>query len=225
MAEERIRRRVRRAPLSEVEYVNTINVRDRVTIDFVWYPGSPMAAQSRIDPTVPNHPRTGEARSIRFTWAPRDRAPVTRVMNSGSITISLPPGSSGVLTAFETAWEIRRAARGVQMTPVDQMRGVQQRLNRLGYHLRAPGAIGAGIEGIWGRRTEIAVLQFQNDYVPPHGAPPAAANQLRIRGEWTQNTNAAYVNNIAAYHCGTCPNPSSGDGNALRAALRARVGS
>lgn len=218
-----IRRRVRRV-VSEAEFVNTINVRDRVTIDFVWFPGAPIPAQSYIAPAVPNHPATGQAREITYTWTREGQAPLTRPMTSGRLTVSLPPGAKGTLQVFGTTWEITRVAAGTAMTPVDQLRGVQERLNRLGYHLRAAGYNHSGIDGRAGARTEHAILQFQNDYSPPVGAPPAAANMLHVRGEWTENTDASYVANIRAYHCNTCANPSMDDGIAFRAAVRATVG-
>ncbi len=219
-----IKRKVRRS-VRQSDYVNTINVRNRVTIDFVWFPGAPLAVQSHIDPKVKKHPKTGAKRTISYSWAQDGKEPVSVVMESGRITISLPLGSHGTLTAFGTTWEITRAGPGVNMTPVNQMRGVQERLNRLGYHLRKPGEEKAGTDGILGRRTEQAILQFQVDYVPP-GAPPAgAANQLQVRGEWKNNTDAAFQGNLDAYDGNPpCPNPTTPDSAAFQAALRARVG-
>jgi hypothetical protein len=221
--EGRPRRRVRRV-VREVEYVNTINVRDRVTIDFVWYPGAPIVSTSRVDTAVANHPTTGRPRRITYTWTRDGRAPVTRPISGGRITIPLPPGSRGILRAFGTTWEIRRAARDEHMAAVNTLRGVQQRLNRLGYHLRRPGAANPGTDNILGRRTELAVLQFQNDYTPPVGAPAAASNQLKIRGEWVSNTHATFQGNLNRYNGAACPNPTAADSSRLRASIRARVG-
>jgi hypothetical protein len=124
-------------------------------------------------------------------------------MNSGTITISLPKGQKGVLEVFRTQWEIRRAGAGVFMTAVNQLRGVQQRLNRLGYHLRQPGAESPGVDNSYGRRTEHAIL----------------------RGEWTSNTDPKYTGNLTTYgRGGASPNPSSADGPALQTAIRTLVG-
>jgi hypothetical protein len=214
-----VNRKVRRS-VRQSEYVNTINVRDRVTIDFVWFPGAPLAVQSHIDPKVRKHPKTGVDRSISYSWAPDGKEPLSVVMESGCIAISLSPGSRGTLTAFGTTWEITRVGRGVNMTPVNQMRGVQERLNRLGYHLRRPGDEKTGVDGALGRRTEQAVLQFEVDYVPPGVPPPGATNQLHVRGEWNQNIDATFLGNIG----NPAVNPSTNDGAAFQAALRARVG-
>jgi|GEM_PF-3008679 len=222
-----IHRKIRRS-VHQVEYLNTINVRDRVTIDFVWFPGAPIEAQSHIDPKVKKHPKTGAERTISYTWARDKQEPVSVIMDSGRITISLPPGSRGILTAFGTSWEITRAGRGENMTPVNQLRGVQDRLNRLGYHLRKPGEEKAGVDNMPGRRTEHAILQFQVDYLPPVGAPVPASQQLHVRGEWTDNTHVTFRGNLDGYDGNPpCPNPTTGptgDGAAFQAALRARVG-
>ncbi len=220
------RRRVRRV-VHDAEYVNTINVGDRVAIDFVWFPGAPIEAQSHINPVVPNHPTTGQAREITYTWKREGQSPLTRTMEKGRITISLPQGSKGTLEVFGTTWEITRYPAGTSMNPVTDIRGVQHRLNRLGYHLRRPGYKHSGIDGSEGRITEHAVLQFQNDYVPPPFATLDAANMLHVRGEWKRNDSAQYISNLHTYHCNTCdnPNPSDADGKAFQAAIKVMIGS
>jgi hypothetical protein len=218
-----IHRKVKRL-VRQAEYVNTINVRDRVTIDFVVYPGAPSAVMSSIDPKVPKHPTTGAERSIYYKWTRDGHAPLEVIMNSGGITISLPKGSKGILEAFGTTWEITRMGPGVSMSPVNQLRGIQQRLNRLGYHLRKPGEESDGVDNIWGRKTEHAILQFQIDYVSQPGAPAPANQQLHIRGEWNSNTNATFQGNLDRYNNNICPNPTAADSAALQAALRAIIG-
>jgi hypothetical protein len=219
-----VQRRVARG-VAEGQYVNTINVAWQVTLDFVWYPGAASVAASNIDPFVPHDPSTGRTRDIHYTWQ-RDGGPeVRRVMNSGRLTVNLPPGRKGKLTVFDTVWEITRAANGVTMSAANTITGVQQRLNRLGYHVRRPGNTTAGIDGNWGRLTELAVVQFQVDYVPPAGAPAAAANRLVVRGEWTTNNDPAYLANLQTYNQNTAvANPSTADAASLSAALRAQVG-
>lgn len=105
------------------------------------------------------------------------------------------------------------------------LRGVQQRLNRLGYHLRGPGRVNPGVDNSLGGATERAILDFQVDYRPLVGAPAAAANRLRIRGEW--NTNTGIQANLNWYANSpprpTPPNPSAADGRAFQAALDAVV--
>jgi hypothetical protein len=147
-------------------------------------------------------------------------------MASGRIVINLAPGASGTLTCFGSQWRITRVANTVNMSPANTLRGVQQRLDRLGYHLRAPGARNPGIDNNLGRRTEAALLQFQNDYRPAAGTAAPANNRLRLRGEWTTNTNATFTGNLRDYNHGTAvaPNPSIADGAALQAAVTAVVG-
>jgi len=96
---------------------------------------------------------------------------------------------------------------------------MQQRLNALGYHLRMPGEVAAGVDGIAGRRTETAVLAFQADYHPEAGSTPP--NRLNVRGEWMNNPGIG--NNLNWYNK-TAPafpnyNPSAVDSAALQAAL------
>jgi hypothetical protein len=225
-------RRVARA-VAEGGYINTINLAWRVTFDFVWYPGATTVAASYIDSLVPNDASTGKPREIHYTWQ-RDGGPeVRQLMNSGRITINLPPGRKGKLTVFDTVWEVSRVATGTTMSAANTLRGLQQRLNRLGYHLRRPGNTTPGIDGSWGRLTEIAVVQFQVDYVAPAGAPPAAANRLMVRGEWTTNTDPAYRENLWTYNGSPTnaagnkvyvANPSTADAASLSAALQAQVG-
>jgi Putative peptidoglycan binding domain len=214
--------------VADATYVNTVNLGDRVTIDFVHYPGATQVSDSWVDPTLPS--MAGRPREIRYRWERTGAAPVERVMASGRITIPLPPGQSGTLTVFNTSWRITRAAAGTNMDAANTLRGVQQRLNRLGYHLRGPGAVGAGVDGSLGGRTELAILQFQNDYRRP--APPpvglgALPVRLQIRGEWT--ANPGIQGNLNTYD-GSPPgpaaaNPSAADGASLQTALRAVVGS
>jgi hypothetical protein len=214
-------RRVARGA-AESNFVNTLNVVNTVTIDFVWYPGgnNVTTAGSLIDTFIVDHPATGNRRNVYYTWTLDGATPVRRIMNSGTITISLPKGQKGVLEVFRTQWEIRRAGAGVFMTAVNQLRGVQQRLNRLGYHLRQPGAESPGVDNSYGRRTEHAILQFQNDY-----RPTGVGSRLNIRGEWTSNTDPKYTGNLTTYgRGGASPNPSSADGPALQTAIRTLVG-
>ena len=228
-------RRAARA-MSEATYITTLNVAQMVSIDFVWYPGAQTAATSLIDPFVSLNPSTGRPRDIVYTWQ-RDGGPlVRRVMNGGRIFVDLPLGRKGVLTVFDTSWELSRSAIGVNMSAANTLTGVQQRLNRLGYHLRRPGNTTPGIDGNWGRLSEIAVVQFQVDYTPSGGAPAAAANKLPVRGEWTANTNAAYTNNLFYYLYSAWPpavanpaqpapaNPTATDAANLAASLQAQVG-
>jgi len=217
-------RRVTRSA-NQSTYVNTLNIRDRVTIDFVWYPGETTLSASLVDTLVVPHPVTNAEREIRYTWAPDGGRSVTRPMLSPSITIALPVGRSGTLTAFNTEWRITRVGAGVNMEAANTLPGIQRRLDRLGYHLRAPGAANPGVDGSAGARTETAVLQFQVDYRPPAGAPAAAANRLQMRGEAMNNTDATYLGNLTAYNGAVAvPNPSTADSAALQAALVAVVG-
>jgi Putative peptidoglycan binding domain len=219
---EILRRRVQRGN-AETTYVNTLNVTDRVTIDFVWYPGAATVTDSHIDPFVTDHPRSGERREITYTWTPDRGRAITRTMNSGRVTIPLPPGAQGTLRAFGTTWQVRRVANGVNMDPSNQLRGIQQRLNRLGYHLRAAGAANPGIDGTLGRSTERAVLAFQADF-----RPVAPGNRLQIRGEGMANNAAQFQSNLTAYAgagAAVPANPSAADSAALQAALVTYVGS
>ena len=85
------------------------------------------------------------------------------------------------------------------------MRGVQQRLDRLGYHLRSPGQVSAGLDGIEGRITEAAVIAFQADF-----RPTGAGKRLFIRGEWDSNPEVGAMLDS---------DPSATDGAATQAAL------
>jgi hypothetical protein len=216
-AAEILVRRVARG-VAETAHVNTLNVADRVTIDFVWYPGESAAslASSVIDTFVVDHPVTNAVRTVSYTWTLEGRAALRREMTSGTITISLPVGRRGVLTVFATSWQITRVAAGVNMSPVNQLLGVQQRLNRLGYHLRAAGAPNPGADGVLGGMTERAVSAFQADYRPVAAGP---ANRLQVRGEWTNNAAL----NVAQYIAGSA-NPSAADSANLQQALTAYVG-
>ena len=226
-AASEIARRLARG-VREGTFINTINVRDRVAIEFVWYPGAAAADldASLVDTFVPEN-AAGANRLINYVWQRDGAAEVRREMNSGRVTVDLPPNTAGTLTCFGTQWRITRVANGVGMQPANTLRGVQERLDRLGYHLRGPGAANPGIDGSWGARSEHAVIQFQNDYRPAAGAAAGANARLRLRGEWTTNTGGNYTFNLSAYNGGTAvaPNPSIADGTALQNALVARVGS
>lgn len=147
-------------------------------------------------------------------------------MNTSRITLVLPPGGSGTLTCLDTSWRITRAAAGVTMDPANTLSGIQQRLDRLGYHVRAPGARNAGIDNRLGPITEEAILRFQADYRPQPGAPAAAVNRLQVRGEWTANASPTYAADLQQYNGGAAvvPNPSVTDSQALQAALVTKVG-
>lgn len=221
---EILARRVARAA-NESTHVNTINVNDRVTIDFVWYPGAANVNDSLIDTLIDDAP-DGSKRWLHYTWQREGRPAIRRPMNSSRITVALAPNSKGTLTCFGTSWRIARVANGVLMNPANTLQGVQERLDRLGYHLRSPGAPASGVDNIPGRITELAVLQFQVDYRPAAGAPAAAANPLKVRGEWMTNAGPVYAANLAGYNQAVpvAPNPSLADGLALQASLVAKVG-
>ena len=150
-------------------------------------------------------------------------ADIRRNMSTGRVTLPLAPGTSGTLHAFDTEWRITRPAAGVVLSAANSMQGVQQRLNVLGYHLRTPGAANPGIDSIYARITERAVLSFQVDYRLPAGAPAGSpAGPLRVRGEWTANPGIQV--NLNKYNGGPTPNPSGADGTAVQQALVAFVG-
>lgn len=220
-------RRVMRV-LRESSYVNTINLADRVSIEFVWYPGESSAnvQNSYVDTLVVAPAAGGGERTIKYTWARTGRPTVTRTMLSGKITVALPPGATGTLTVFGTSWKITRAAAGAALTAVATLRGIQERLNILGYHLRSPGQQSSGVDGVAGRITEAAVLAFQADYRPQAGAPAAAANRLKLRGEWMNNPGIAFnlnwYNQVGGGPAGF--NPSAADSASLQAALVAAAG-
>lgn len=218
-------RRVQRSVL-EAAYINTVNLADRVTVDFVWYPGEGKVSSSSVDPMLPLTAAEPAVRDIRYTWSRKGMADIRRPMNWGTITLPLAPGASGVLTVFDTQWRITRAAVGVVISGAGGLKGIQQRLNILGYHLRAPGAVAAGIDSVNGRITERAVLSFQVDYRRPAGAPAAApAGPLRVRGEPLANpgiqANLDIYNRVAA---GVANNPSAADAAQFQAALTAAAG-
>ena len=206
--------------IREAAYVNTINVQDRLTIDFVWYPGeSPPAVTSLVGLFVPAIAR-GEV--IQYEWIRQGHGKVRRPLAGGRITLALPRGARGELKVFDTTWRIVRVGVGVNMAPVNTMRGVQQRLNTLGYDLRRLGKRSPGTDNLLGPRTERAILHFQTDYSPPAGAPAAAANRLRLRGEWTSNPGIQA--NLDTYSpAPPAPNPSNADGATFRAALTTLV--
>lgn len=223
---EMLFRKVQRAN-AEANFVNTLNLADRVEIDFVWYPGATDLAASLIDVIMPL-PKPGDApREIPYRWSRKGMADIKRNMASGKITLPLAPGSTGVLTVFDTQWRITRAAVGVLLSPLGTLLGVQQRLNILGYHLRAPGVAAAGLDGINGTRTEHAVLAFQVDYRRPAGAPAAVpAGPLAVRGEAI--ANPGIQGNLNRYNRVVPPpnanNPSAADALLVQTALVAIVG-
>ena len=226
-------RRVQRLTLQSTN-VNTINLVDRITIDFAWYPGARDPLFGLIDPIVPLSTPGEAPREINYRWVRKGVTPIEQPMAGGRVTLPLPPGSQGVLTVFDTDWQIARTAAGVKMSAPGTMLGVQQRLNVLGYHLRAPGTPLTGIDASYGANAERAVLSFQVDYRQPSPAPagsPAVA--LKVRGEWTNNPHIE--DNLDSYtydvetgdHVVTesfAKNPSFDDGAALRSALVAIVG-
>jgi hypothetical protein len=203
--------------VQEAGYINTVNVADRLRIHFVWYPGEVALGGSLVDPMVPA--ADGKERPITYSWAQSGKKPVTRQMILGTITVPLAPGGAGTLTVFDTSWQLTRVAAGVAMDPVASVRGIQQRLNALGYHLRGAGTKAAGVDGIAGRRTENAVLAFEADYRPPAAAAAPANKRLQIRGEWMNNP--AIMANLNQYNTPAFQNtnPSATDSAALQAAL------
>lgn len=216
-----IQRRVMRF-LEESQYVNTVNAADRLQIHFVWYPGASTVVDSLIDPMTVAADES--ERKIMYTWARTGKKAVTREMISGRITVPLAHGGTGTLTVFDTSWQITRVAAGVAMDPVGTVKGIQQRLNALGYHLRNAGTKAPGVDGVAGRRTENAVLAFQADYRPAAGAAAAVNNRLKIRGEWlsdpaiTPNLNQ-YTVTVALQN-----NPSATDSASFQAALVVAAG-
>lgn len=196
----------------ESNYINTLNVADRVTIHFVWFPGPGPVANSLIDTLVVAPDAAGNERKIEYRWQRSGVPEVRREMASGTITLPLPPGGKGTLTVFDTKWEITRAANGVALDAANSMHGVQQRLDRLGYHLRSPGQVSAGLDGIEGRITEAAVIAFQADY------RPSAGSRLFIRGEWTNNPEITFLLDPVP------GNTTVADGTATRNALVAAAG-
>jgi hypothetical protein len=193
----------------ESDYINTLNVVDRVAIHFVWVPGPRNLAASLVDTLIEAPDASGRERNIEYRWQRTGMPEVKRTMLKGTITLILPPGGKGTLKVFDTSWEITRAANGVTLDAANTMRGVQQRLDRLGYQLRSPGQVSPGLDGIEGRRTEAAVIAFQADF-RPSGPHPI---RLFIRGEWTNNPELT-VN----------PNPSAVDGAAVRLNLMVAAG-
>ena len=219
-------RRVQRAT-AESAFINTLNLGDRIALDFVWYPGADDLPVSLIDVILPLPTPASKPREIPYKWSRTGMADINRKMASGTITLPLAPGSSGTLTVFDTKWRVTRAAIGVTLSAVNGLTGIQQRLNILGYHLRAPGVAPSGIDGINGKITERAVLAFQVDYRRPAGAPAASpAGPLFVRGEALANPNIQ--TNLDQYNHLTPPpsanNPSAIDAGQVQKALVAIVG-
>jgi len=195
----------------ESNYVNTLNVADRVAIHFVWFPGLHNLAASLIDTLIEAPDAAGQERTIEYRWQRTGLPETRRTMLKGTITLPLPPGGKGTLTVFDTKWEITRAANGVALDAKATMRGVQQRLDRLGYHLRSPGQVSPGLDGIEGRITEAALIAFQADFRPS----AAGAARLFIRGEWASNPEITFLLDS---------NPSAADGTATQNALVTAAG-
>jgi hypothetical protein len=218
-------RRVARG-VAEAVYVNTLNLADMLTLDFVWYPGADNVLNSLIDVILPLPTPAAAPREIPYRWSRHGMADINRNLAFGRVILPLAPGSSGVLTIFDTQWRITRAAAGVALSGVGGIQGVQQRLNILGYHLRAPGAAAAGIDNLNGAKTERAVLSFQVDYRRPAGAPGASpAGPLVVRGELA--SNPGIQGDLDSYNgvpAGTAANPSAADSALVQAALVAIVG-
>lgn len=83
----------------------------------------------------------------------------------GKVTIRVPTGAVAVLTAMGTRYEL--SASGA-LDPPAAIKGMQQRLNLLGY--------GAGaVDGSVGPQTEYALLNYQADNAPlkVNGLPTA----------------------------------------------------
>jgi len=227
-------RRVQRAT-DDSTFVNTINLADRVTIDFVWYPGARDLKASLVDVILPvgidSFPDT--PREIPYTWERAGVSPVKRNLTGGRVTLELPPGSSGFLTVFDSQWKIVRKGATESMGSADNVLGMQRRLNALGYHLRSPLDRQEGMIGQYGQKIERAVLMFQVDYRQPSPAPRGApTGPLRVRGEWAFNHPDLSV--VLAVHnhlqgeravmLAKPLNPSAVDAAELQAALVAAVG-
>ena len=218
-------RRVQRGT-AESLFINTINVNDLITIDFVFFPGADNVLNSLIDVLIPVTAAAPSPREFSFKWSRSGFADITRILSSGRISLPLAPGSSGVLTVFSTQWRVTRAAAGVTLSAIGTVRGIQERLNILGYHLRAPGAVAAGNDNVNGARTERAVLAFQVDYRKPAGAPAAApSGPLPVRGEPFANLNIqGIIDSLNRTAAGLSVNPSIADAPITQAALVAIVG-
>ena len=175
----------------ESNYINTLNVADQVKVHFVWFPGPQPVADARIDPLIVAPDAAGNERKVEYLWQRTGLPSVRRTMNEGTITVPLPPGGKGTLTVFDTKWELTRAANGVTLDAKTTMRGVQQRLDRLGYHLRQPGQVSPGLDGTEGHITEAALISFQADYRP--GVAGGSPGRLLIRGEWNSNPEITFL--------------------------------
>lgn len=74
----------------------------------------------------------------------------------GKVTLTLKAGQIGVVKAMGTEYELKLLG---SVEAIGTVRGVQRRLNMLGY-----GA--GGVDGVVGKKTEYAVLNFQADNAP-----------------------------------------------------------
>lgn len=114
------------------------------------YPGT--AARSGVD-------------QLEYTVTVGDAPPVQgRTGSDGRITIRLAPGSAATLRVLGSAYEISLTD---ELFPIEEMRGVQQRLEMLGY---CPGPFPEGVVDVRADTyvnpnadTERAILDFQVD--------------------------------------------------------------
>ena len=207
--------------IGEGNRINVVNVAVNVTVEFVWYPGAADVNQSLVDVNVPAVPPAAGQREVSYRWSRPGMSDIQGHMTTGAIDLPLAPGGTGVLTVFDTQWEIVRSAAGLQLDPVTGVQGIQQRLNALGYHLRQAGNADPGISGSNGPLTERALLAFQVDYRPQTGSADAP---LRIRGELASHPEI--LPNLRFYTTGqvAAVDHSAEDSARTQAALKATVG-
>src|ERR1039458_4775425 len=108
-------RRVQRA-VAETNYINTLNLANIMMVNFVWYPGADTLSAGLIDIILPVTAPGAAPRDIPYRWSRSGMADIKRNMDLGAITLPLAPGSSGVLTVFDTQSRIPRAAAGVTLS-------------------------------------------------------------------------------------------------------------
>ncbi|HEY3835505.1 MAG TPA: hypothetical protein VGL72_02995 [Bryobacteraceae bacterium] len=225
-------------------YTSTVNLADNIIVDFVWYPGArkPDLDKSLVQMIAATTGPDAVSHDILYSWTPKDGKKVKRLMKSGRITLPLRPGGVGVLNAFDTEWQITRAAKDVGMPGITRVDDdgntvlndlfILVRLNALGYHLRDPGDREDLHPAEYGENGERAVLAFQVDYRQAGASGPAGP--LRVRGE-IQKSNELYRmllahNSRAATVTGPPPpnlpatNPSIKDSSDLQDALFAVSG-
>ena len=99
--------------------------------------------------------------SYTFTVAGETQSGSTS--SDGSITLEMPAQATGFLNIFGTDYSIRIRHH---LEAISSMKGVQRRLDMLGYHL-------GSIDGVLGKHTDRSVLNFQADNNPldPDGGP------------------------------------------------------